>query len=1091
MGGDRWLRVAHHCFIGVIVIGAMAALTAQSVVDPRYAEFSPSPEHDTVTNGVPVVTNYTLSIFNVGSGTPLDTVDLGKPTPVAGVIRVDFLPLLHVSLAPNVIFEARVNAVGPGGAAPSAVSNTFAFAPACTPAISPTSQSVGASGGGGSVAVSLAAGCTWAATSNVGWIGLTGATSGNGNGTVAYSVAANTSVSQRTGTVTIAGQTFTVMQAGVACNYVISPTNNTVVAGGANGSVSVTAPTGCTWSSTSNATWITFSGTTSGNGNGSVNYSVASNSSSVSRTGTLTIAGQTFTVTQAGVGCTYAISPTSNPSVAADGATGTVSVTAPAGCSWSSTSNATWISFSGATSGTGNGSVGYSVAPNSSTSLRTGTLTIAGQTFTIGQAGVPCNYTISPLSNLSVAAGGTIGSVAVTAPAGCAWSSTSNAAWITLSGTTSGSGNGSVNYTVASNASSSSRTGTLTIAGQTFTVTQAGLPCSYSISPAGNGSVGAGGGTGSVAVTAAAGCTWSSTSNAAWISFTGTTSGSGNGSVGYSVAANSSTSPRTGTLTIAGQTFTVTQAGVGCSYSISPTSNPSVGAGGASGSVTVTAPSGCTWSSTSNAAWIAFSGTTSGSGNGSVGYSVGANTSTSPRTGTLTIAGQTFSVTQTGATCTYSISPTNNAVAASGASGSATVTAPAGCSWSSTSNASWITFSGATSGSGNGSIAYSVSANSASSSRTGTLTIAGQTFTVDQAGTSCTYSISPGNITLLWGDAASGSITVTAPTGCPWTSSSDVAWISLPATPSGSGNGSVAYAVAANDTTTGRSGTVTVAGRTFTVDQGGAVCGNYSVSPTSASVGGSSTTATVSVTAPTGCVWSAISNVGWISFASSQIANGNGGIIYVVDANTSTSPRSGTLTIAGRTFTVNQDGACSYSLSPTSQSVPVGGGGGTTTVTAGAGCNWTATSNASWITVTSGASGSGNGMVGFSAAANSGSQARSGQLTVGGVTFTVNQAASTCTYTVSPATQSIAFGGGTGSATVTTGTGCTWTAQSTVTWITATGSGTGSGSFNYSVQANSGGPRTGTVTVGTGVFNVSQSQMTVPPAPTGLRIKDR
>src|SRR5262245_3016118 len=430
-----------------------------------------------------------------------------------------------------------------------------------------------------------------------------------------------------------------------------------------------------------------------------------------------------FTVTQAGLACSYAISPTCYPSVFAGGATGTVTVTAPTGCTWSSTSNAAWITFPGTTTGSGNGSVGYSVAANSSTSSRTGTLTIAGQTFTVTQAGVACSYTISPTSNPSVVAGGATGSVTLTRPAGCTWSSTSNDAWITFPGSTTGSGNGSVGYSVAANASSLSRTGTLTIAGQTFTVTQAGAACSYAISPTSNPSVVAGGATGSVTVTAQTGCAWSSTSNAAWITFSGATTGSGNGSVNYSVAANSSSLSRTGTLTIAGQTFTVTQVGVACSYAISPTGNPSVVAGGATGTVTVTAQTGCSWSSTSNAAWITFPGTTTGSGNGSVGYSVAANSSSSSRTGTLTIAGQTFTVTQAGVACSYAISPTSSSsVVAGGATGTVTVTAPTGCTWSSTSNAAWLTFSGATTGNGNGTVNYAVGANASSLSRTGTMT---------------------------------------------------------------------------------------------------------------------------------------------------------------------------------------------------------------------------------------------------------------------------------------------------------------------------------------------------------------------------------
>jgi Zn-dependent metalloprotease len=84
--------------------------------------------------------------------------------------------------------------------------------------------------------------------------------------------------------------------------------------------------------------------------------------------------------------CSFSISPTS-ASVAAAGSSGTVSVTATAGCSWSAISNATFITVTGGSSGTGNGTVSYSVAANTATTLRTGTITIAGQTFTVNQAG--------------------------------------------------------------------------------------------------------------------------------------------------------------------------------------------------------------------------------------------------------------------------------------------------------------------------------------------------------------------------------------------------------------------------------------------------------------------------------------------------------------------------------------------------------------------------------------------------------------------------------------------------------------------------------------------------------------------------------
>ena len=83
-----------------------------------------------------------------------------------------------------------------------------------------------------------------------------------------------------------------------------------------------------------------------------------------------------------------------------------------------------------------------------------------------------CTFSITPTSQLFGAAGGS-GSVAVTAPAGCAWTAVSNASLAVITSGASGTGSGTVNYTVAPNAGIATRSGTLTIAGQTFTVNQA------------------------------------------------------------------------------------------------------------------------------------------------------------------------------------------------------------------------------------------------------------------------------------------------------------------------------------------------------------------------------------------------------------------------------------------------------------------------------------------------------------------------------------------------------------------------------------------------------------------------------------------
>ena len=89
-------------------------------------------------------------------------------------------------------------------------------APACGYTLNPTSQSFTSSGGSGSFTVSTSSpNCSWIADSDSPWITVTSGTSGTGNGSVSYSVAANQTTSPRTGTINVGGQIFTVTQAGI------------------------------------------------------------------------------------------------------------------------------------------------------------------------------------------------------------------------------------------------------------------------------------------------------------------------------------------------------------------------------------------------------------------------------------------------------------------------------------------------------------------------------------------------------------------------------------------------------------------------------------------------------------------------------------------------------------------------------------------------------------------------------------------------------------------------------------------------------------------------------------------------------------
>ncbi len=170
----------------------------------------------------------------------------------------------------------------------------------------------------------------------------------------------------------------------------------------------------------------------------------------------------------------------------------------------------------------------------------------------------PCTYGMSPTSLSADSSGGTA-TLFVATPAGCAWQTTSNAPWASLSGQ-SGFGNGSVSIAVSSNPSPTARSAIITVAGVQVTVTQAGLPtCGYSISPI-SLHASASGQSGTFALATSAACPWTATSGAPWL-LVSPPSSTGPRSVTYTVMTNPTGSSRTASITINGVAFTVTQAG--------------------------------------------------------------------------------------------------------------------------------------------------------------------------------------------------------------------------------------------------------------------------------------------------------------------------------------------------------------------------------------------------------------------------------------------------------------------------------------------------------------------------------------------------
>jgi hypothetical protein len=505
--------------------------------------------------------------------------------------------------------------------------------------------------------------------------------------------------------------------------------------------------------------------------------------------------------------CSYSLG-TTFASLSASGGSGTSFLTAGSSCAWTVSNSNSWISVT-PSAGSGNANLSYSVSANTSTSARSGSFSVGGQIFSVTQAAAAgtCSYSISS-SAQSFTSGSGNASFSITTGSTCSWSIAGNSSWIgadtwlTFLTPTSGTGSGTISYSVSPNAGASSRTTSLLIAGQTHTVTQSGS-CGYTIFPSSQSATSAAS-TGSFQIQSGSTCTWTAVSNASWLTVS-PASGSGSAYIGYSVSANATGASRVGTITAGRQTFTVTQAAAG-----------SVSTGLANGdfeqgrTVWVEAGSQLLYNDPARARgsyWMAWLG----------GYDSGTDvlsqTFTVPANASSVSLGFYYNITTSeGATTT----PYDNMVVEVYSTGGARLAtlgtlsnANQTAGWTASPSYSLTAFRGQT-------IRLVFTATTDSSNPT--------SFYIDdvaltEVGSTCSYSVTPATQSVSSSiSTASFAVTTTPSTGCNWTAATGTTWLAVSGAASGTGSGEVRISASEN-TGTARSGTATIAGQTVTINQ--------------------------------------------------------------------------------------------------------------------------------------------------------------------------------------------------------------------------------------------------------------------------------
>lgn len=228
---------------------------------------------------------------------------------------------------------------------------------------------------------------------------------------------------------------------------------------------------------------------------------------------------------------------------------------------------------------------------------------------------------------------------------------------------------------------------------------------------------------------------------------------------------------------------------------------------GGTGTVSVVVGSGVSWTAASSANWVSVT-PESGIGSGTVYFTVSLNSGVATRSALLTIAGKTFSITQTGAD--VNIDPGSAKLPCGASAVQVQVNALSTTSWDVNPYVSWISVSAAGTQAGSATVNLLVSANDSFLKRTGTVSIGSATFTVTQEGTPTpTLDILPAEATSA-ATGAKGGFDVLASPDAPWSVESQSPWITISQGSSGAGGGNVQYLTAANPDLTSRVGLIKV-----------------------------------------------------------------------------------------------------------------------------------------------------------------------------------------------------------------------------------------------------------------------------------------
>lgn len=761
-------------------------------------------------------------------------------------------------------------------------------------------------------------------------------------------------------------------------------------ASGGSQNVDITSNT--SWTATESLTYLSVN-PTSGTNNGTVTIKCDPNTSTVPRTGSITISGigaasKTINFTQAGLTPLLNVTPAA---LTFQDTGGTQQISIESNLTWTLSESLSFVSLS-ATSGSNNRIIDVICQSNTSAAKRTGTITLSGtgvptKTINITQNAAAPQLLVSPKNLIFDQSGGNQN---LSISSNTSWTIIENLSYLSVN-QISGTNNVNIIVSCQSNTSSTPRSGVIKVATlgldtQIINISQTGATTLLNVTPA-SMTFNALGGTQKGLIT----------SNTSWevqesLSFirVDSLSGINNGGINITCDSNFSAVTRTGVINLIGKgavskTINISQTGVAGFMNISSTSLDFNAAGGKQFFLV---SSNTNWTVTEALTHITLNKTT-GSFTDTVWVTCTPNTTTVSRSGLITISGvgvqnKTLTVNQIGEQPRLSVNPTN--LSFTSTAGTKTITISSNIPWTITDSAAYLSSNVAT-GSNNATLTITCNANTSALSRNTILYITGTgvstlSIPVTQSGATATMTLSP--LSLLFpatGGEKSFSIT------------SNTSWNILDTFPnlrfipeSGLNNGTVKVVCDSNTATSLRSFSVPIAGfgltaRTITISQSGAD-EIFNASPNVLNFTSSGGEKTFNIFSNTS--WALSESSSFIS-VNPSFGDLNKGITVLCDPNISAITRKGKITFTGKSDVSISVDIVQTGVAPVfkvlSDSIILDSSAAQSSIKIQSNTAWSMTKDADWISINT-FSGSGNYNVLLSVAENQVMQERIGRLQI-------------------------------------------------------------------------------------------------------------